>query len=95
MVLLHRTPYICINGFGEHVITTEAVTALMTENPNFPLTSLLYCWGGPRDEAGSSKALHLIIKDHPPAISIGENLASLGAHRMKRDPVVNPNVTPI
>jgi len=51
MVLLHRIPYLCIHGFADHTTTMDAIPSLVLDNPKFPVANLLYCWGGPKDEA--------------------------------------------
>jgi len=79
MVLLHRTPYLCIHGFADNTTTMDAITSLVLDNPNLPVANVLYCWGGPREEAGSCRGLHMVFDTQLLAISIGENLSRLGA----------------
>ena len=92
MVLLHKTPTICIYGFNREVDSKTIITAFMEDNSTLPLVTLLYCWIGPRDEAASPRALHLVFSDTPPAIAIGVNLVSIGAQRQDGDQYDNPSM---
>lgn len=92
MVLLHKTPTICISGFNRDADSRTIITAFMEDNSTLPLVTLLYCWIGPRGEAASSRALHLVFSDTPPAIAIGVNLVSIGAQRQDGDQYDNPSM---
>ena len=92
MMLLHRTPTICIFGLSREVDSRTIITAFIEDNSTLPLVTLLYCWIGPRDDATSSRALHLVFSDTPPAIAIGVNLVSIGAQRQDGDQYDNPSM---
>jgi len=92
MVLLHKTPTICISGFHRDVDSRTIITAFMEDNSTLPLVTLLYCWIGPRGEDTSPRALHLVFSDTPPAIAIGVNLVSIGAQRQDGDQYDNPSM---
>ena len=92
MMLLHKTPTICIFGLNREVDSRTIIKAFMDDNSTLPLVTLLYCWIGPRDEATSSRALHLVFSDTPPAIAIGVNLVSIGAQRQDGDQYDNPSM---
>jgi len=92
MVPLHKTPTICIYGFNRDADSRTIITAFIENNSTLPLVTLLYCWIGPRDEADSSRALHFVFSDTPPAIAIGVNLVSIGAQRQDEDQYDNPSM---
>jgi len=92
LALLHKTPTLFIYGFNRDADSRSILTAFMDDNSILPLVTLLYCWIGPRDEAASSRALHLVFSDTPPAIAIGVNLVSIGAQRQDGDQYDNPSM---
>ena len=92
MVLLHKTPTLCIFGLHREADSQTIITAFMEDNSTLPLVTLLYCWIGPRDEATSPRALHLVFSDTPPAVTIGVNLVALGAQRQDGDQNDNPSM---
>lgn len=92
MVLLHKTPTICITGINREADSATIITAFMGDNPTFPLNKLLYCWIGPRDEATSPRSLHLVFNDSLPPVVVGVKIASLGAQCLDGDQYDNPSM---
>ena len=92
MLLLNRTPFSCIHGCSATTTINETVTAMIADNPSFPLSELAYLWMAPYGRAKSTRGLHLIWKGEMRDIQIGRHLSRLGYILVEGDHRDNPSM---
>lgn len=95
MLLLHLTPYSCIHGCSAIVTIQVAVTALVKDNPEFPLYKVAYLWMSPKDGLTGSRDRHIVWKGKMRDVHIGTHLSGLGFNIVEGNKRDNPSIVPV